>query len=88
MNELEKLKLENELLKKELSLLRGDLNSIKVCYGKNLVGTCGSCGGPVLQDIVHTIGLPPPLKICGRCGRFARSLRETTPIYGPILDME
>lgn len=55
----------------------------------NIVGTCGACGGPLLQSIfMHDTGTGPvesPV-ICGVCAKIAKP--QPNPIYGPIREMQ
>jgi hypothetical protein len=55
--------------------------------GYNLVGTCGSCGGPVLQSMYSSStdsGPVTPPSICSVCHKVVKS--QEAP-YGPILEM-
>ena len=52
-----------------------------------LVGTCGSCGGPVLSPQAwggNSTNQEPPAQ-CGSCGREAKP--QIQPAYGPLREM-
>lgn len=66
------------------------MNTIKaymVPPGFVLLGTCGSCGGPVLTlQVVCSNGTGEP--IYAACTDCKRQLKvEVTPNYGPVLEM-
>lgn len=48
---------------------------------KRIIGTCGSCGGPVCVPSVW-LGTTPPTPTCDRCGKVPREA------HGPILPMQ
>ncbi len=46
-----------------------------------VIGTCGSCGGPVVVPFVWH-GVVPPVPACSQCGS------QVKQGYGPVLPME
>lgn len=57
--------------------------------GMVLVGTCGSCGGPVLSPaIIYQNGTQetPSAGSCGLCQRRVKA--DIQPTYGPVKEME
>lgn len=56
---------------------------IMIPSGFNLVGTCGECGGMVLQANVWVNGVPPQA-FCASCQRKTKP----EPRYGPVREME
>jgi hypothetical protein len=52
--------------------------------GYNVVGTCGKCGGPIIQSMMQ--GGPNPPRTCLSCGRSPKN--AVWPSYGPIQEME
>ena len=52
--------------------------------GYNVVGTCGHCGGPIIQSMMSN-GFPPP-ETCLHCGKVPK--KAPCPTYGPVLEMQ
>lgn len=50
---------------------------------QNHIGTCGKCGGRVMQDAIWAGSYPPP-KVCEKCRRAAK---DPDPPPLPVLDM-
>lgn len=46
----------------------------------NHLGTCGACGGRVMQESVWAGSYPPP-KVCEQCGRTAKDPEPVMPVY-------
>jgi len=59
--------------------------SVGIPFGYNVVGTCGSCGGPLLNP-QQICGNYVPDVYCQHCGKKAKYVVQ--PIYGPIREME
>ncbi len=51
----------------------------------NVTGTCGKCGGPVLQHQIWA-GMNPPPEYCMDCNAVPRDI--IAPSYGPIRPMK
>jgi len=59
-------------------------------HGYNVVGTCGHCGGPIIQSMMQFAdamgGLGPPGMSCLSCGRSPK--KAVSPTFGPVQEME
>ena len=53
--------------------------------GHNVVGTCGHCGGPIIQSMMCG-GISPPPEACLHCGKAPK--KAPFPIYGPVREMQ
>jgi len=51
--------------------------------GHNVIGTCGACGGPIIQSMVQNGNINS--SVCLRCGRHSKHVE---PLFGPIIEME
>jgi len=64
-----------------------DTTMHNIPYGFNVVGTCGSCGGPLLSPMLIVIDYDyVPDIFCHYCGKKAKKIVQ--PNYGPIREME
>lgn len=50
--------------------------------GYNVVGTCGVCGGPIIQSMIQNSNINP--QVCLRCGRHPKNIN---PLFGPVVEM-
>lgn len=65
--------------------LKVDMSQVRIIPNNyNCIGTCGTCGGPVIQEMFWMGGSPPP-KHCMDCG--AQAKEEIVAKHGPILEM-
>ena len=53
-------------------------------FGCNVVGTCGDCGGPLIQSIDITNGAGPITCLC--CHKMVKQPLLTT--FGPVMEMQ